>query len=92
MGARPLNETEWVRCITATDDVYAEIAQSVSKHGSHAQSNLEAGDPNLMYNLAEEFGEVAHALTYDADPTELRKELIQVAAMAVAWVMVLDRE
>lgn len=71
-------------------DVADERARSIEKHGPHAQDNLTPGDPNLFYNLAEEFGEVAHALTYDGDPILLRKELIQTAAMALAWVAVLD--
>jgi NTP pyrophosphatase (non-canonical NTP hydrolase) len=57
--------------------------------------------------LTEEVGEVAHELTYDAryeaelrkddDPSvtrrrALRKELVQVAAMATAWIDAIDRE
>jgi NTP pyrophosphatase (non-canonical NTP hydrolase) len=56
--------------------------------------------------LMEEVGEVAHELTYDAryeaelrqddDPEAtrrkaLRKELMQVAAMAAAWIDAIDR-
>jgi hypothetical protein len=56
--------------------------------------------------LMEELGEVAHELTYDAryeselrqddDPVEMRKrrlraELVQVAAMAAAWIDAIDR-
>jgi NTP pyrophosphatase (non-canonical NTP hydrolase) len=45
----------------------------------------------------EEVGEVAHELTYDAGAfahrhANLRKELIQVAAMACAWVDAIDRD
>lgn len=39
--------------------------------------------------LAEEFGEVARALL-DGDLQHLRQELIQVAAVAVAWAESLD--
>lgn len=56
--------------------------------------------------LMEEVGEVAHELTYDARLDEvvvpdgedrelrklaLRKELVQVAAMAAAWIDAIDR-
>jgi len=41
--------------------------------------------------LGEEFGEVCRALTYDSGEgnVELRKELIQLAAMAACWAGVL---
>jgi hypothetical protein len=48
--------------------------------------------------LAEEFGEVARLVTETVidpsrhNPRELKKELIQVAAVAVAWCEALDRE
>lgn len=72
--------------------IHLERVHSIEKHKEHAQDNLTIDDPNLFYNLAEEFGEVAHALTYDgADGLlKLRKELIQVAAMAIAWAEVID--
>lgn len=35
--------------------------------------------------LTEEVGEVARAILENDDPTHLREELIQVAAVAVAW-------
>ncbi len=48
--------------------------------------------------LAEEFGEVARLVCEQTiertrrDPTELRKELIQVAAVATAWAEAIDAE
>jgi NTP pyrophosphatase (non-canonical NTP hydrolase) len=41
--------------------------------------------------LGEEFGEVAAALTYDKDASTLRAELIDVLAVASAWVDAIDR-
>lgn len=42
--------------------------------------------------LVEEVGEVARALNDNETPGELRTELIQVAAVAVAWVEAIDVE
>lgn len=39
--------------------------------------------------LAEEFGEVAKAIL-EKKPGEVRKELIEVAAVAIAWVEAID--
>lgn len=51
-----------------------------------ARESLEAG-PSWAAILAEEVGE---ALQED-DPAKLRAELLQVAAVAVAWVEAIDR-
>ena len=40
--------------------------------------------------LVEEVGEVARAIC-DRDPEHMREELVQVAAVAVAWVEALSR-
>lgn len=72
--------------------VHQERIRSIAKHGENAQDCLFFDDPKCFLNLAEEFGEVAHALTYDSGKGlgELQKELIQVAAMAIAWADTLD--
>ena len=74
-------------------------------HGNSREDAYWTNDEWLAI-LMEEVGEVAHELTYDAryqaelradaDPTEtrkraLRKELVQVAAMAAAWIDAIDR-
>jgi NTP pyrophosphatase (non-canonical NTP hydrolase) len=41
--------------------------------------------------LGEEYGEVCHALL-EGDDHNLREELIQVAAVAMAWVEQIERE
>ena len=41
--------------------------------------------------LGEEFGEVAKAWIEGAPPEEIRKELIQVAAVAMSWADCIDR-
>lgn len=40
--------------------------------------------------LGEEFGEVAREVVEHGDDRELRKELVQVAAVAVAWIEAID--
>ena len=59
-----------------------------------ADAEMSAGSKALC--LGEEFGEVCRAVlesqgdTNDRHNTELRKELVQVAAVAVAWLESLD--
>ena len=52
-----------------------------------ADAHAEAGDLTWGHILEEEFWE---ALA-ESDPVRLREELIQVAAVAVAWVEAIDR-
>lgn len=56
----------------------------------HACEDPDTPDGYKLAVLAEEFGEVAKALNEGAYPADLREELIQVAAVAVAWVEGLD--
>jgi hypothetical protein len=52
---------------------------------------LLSADLRRLATLTEELGEVGRCLTYDQDHAgELRKELIQVAAMALAWASRLE--
>jgi NTP pyrophosphatase (non-canonical NTP hydrolase) len=62
-----------------------------------ADKTLTTGEKLAI--LTEELGEVAHAVkvraaltTNRTDDADLRKELVQVAAIALAWVESLDRE
>lgn len=54
-------------------------------------------DAGWNYILGEEYGEVQKALCENhfdyagADPGEIRKELIETAAVAIAWVEAIDR-
>lgn len=36
-------------------------------------------------------GRISHTLTYDADPSKLRAELIDILAVGTAWVAAIDR-
>lgn len=72
------------------NDVVAEYQRAYDKHHGLTPFNPEVAEQAKFVILAEEVGEVARALTPDADTPvghagDLRDELIQVAAMALAW-------
>lgn len=75
-------------------DVRDEISRAVDKHGID-RTPLNPGIPSAeaFLCIAEEFGELEHELTYDADGTpeervlNAEKEAIQTAAMAIAFVV-----
>lgn len=71
----------------------AEMARAIAKHGIE-QTPLRQDDAANLAILVEEVGEVARAMTYDegGDADALVKELVQVAAMALAWAQRLDSE
>ena len=68
--------------------VTAEFIRAQVKHQGRTPADPAMSDGERLMILVEEIGEVAHALTYDTpdDTDQLVKELIQVAAMALAWV------
>lgn len=70
-------------------DVQQEIANAVEKHGLTNTPLNPLKDPKDSFIiLAEEFGEVARALTDDeGSPENLEVELLQTAAMAIAMVV-----
>jgi NTP pyrophosphatase (non-canonical NTP hydrolase) len=74
--------------------VRAERERAHLKHGARGNSREDQpwDEKEWLPILVEEVGEVAHLLTYDADPNPrtLRKELVQVAAMASAWIAAID--
>lgn len=57
---------------------------------SCADPDMPGGDDRRYTVLGEEFGEVANALLEHRGDEALRTELIQVAAVAVAWVEAID--
>jgi hypothetical protein len=75
-------------------DIHLERVRAHAKHDAHGNSREKADylDKEWLPILVEEVGEVAHELTYDAnfDCLKLRVELVQVAAMAVAWIVAID--
>lgn len=67
--------------------VTAETERAIAKHGlAHSPIYPATSAGQCLAMLVEEVGEVAHALTYDADPVALDSELIQVAAVAAMWL------
>lgn len=70
--------------------VFAEVLRAQAKHGDRTPVNPQIGWGAKLAILVEEVGEVATA-TSRGDAVELRAELIQVAAMAAAWIESLDR-
>lgn len=79
----------------AIRDVWAELARQVKKHGDDSCPNLPANDPRWLPILVEEVGEVATEvanLDPGHEPVDLRKELVQVAAVTIAWIAAIDRE
>lgn len=78
----------------AIRDVWAEIARQVNKHGEQSCPNLPPSDPRWLPILVEEVGEAATEVAND-DPeivnTALREELVQVAAVAIAWIAAIDK-
>jgi len=69
-------------------EVAAEVERATKKHGGEAMVMPHHGVGKRLGILGEEFGEVCRATTYDnGSAVNLREELIQTAAMAVAWVV-----
>jgi NTP pyrophosphatase (non-canonical NTP hydrolase) len=78
------------------EQLRSERIRAHEKHRDHSMESWPVLSPERYLVLAEEVGEVAKEFN-DAkvegrpiDADALRKELVQVAAMAVAWVAALD--
>lgn len=80
----------------ANPEVFNEIERARLKaHMKHGENSIErtpAGSRQWLPILVEEIGEVANALTYDGPKQNLRAELIDVLAVASAWVDAIDTE
>jgi hypothetical protein len=92
---RNLTERLPDRLRVATDDLLIEYRRARAKHGAYSLDGSEINDRQRIAALVEEVGEVARLLTYDHDgpdsETELYRELIQVANVAVTWATVVHR-
>jgi NTP pyrophosphatase (non-canonical NTP hydrolase) len=62
------------------------------KHGENSIEATPAESAKWLPILGEEFGEVAGTLTYDKNVADLRSELIDLIAVASAWVDAIDGE
>jgi NTP pyrophosphatase (non-canonical NTP hydrolase) len=73
------------------DEIATErVRQNTLHPGSTARELATAGRFRALAVLLEEVGEVARALLEGEPVADLRAELIQVAAVAVAWVEGID--
>lgn len=83
-------------CVRDDHDPWREIMRAREKaHAKHGDNSIEAisaNDPRWLSILVEEIGEVANALTYDGPTGNLRSELVDVLAVASAWLAALDDE
>jgi NTP pyrophosphatase (non-canonical NTP hydrolase) len=74
-------------------EVHRERIRAHAKHSASGESieQLPADHPIWLAVLTEEVGEVANAIIeHDKTSAELRAELVQVAAVACAWIEALD--
>ena len=76
----------------AMQDISDERIRQINKWGPQYHD-----DPTWMLILSEEVGEVAKSIidrihSGNADIVETRKEIVQVAAVAVAWLECLDKK
>jgi NTP pyrophosphatase (non-canonical NTP hydrolase) len=88
------NETGSAPYSPIWDEVQAERDRAHAKHGDTSMEALPVDDLTRLTVLMEEVGEVAREFNEarhhpPLDRGRLRKELIQVAAMAGAWADVL---
>lgn len=90
-------EYPWGRMHRALQDVGVERYRQESLVGSKFVSSCATTGADAMHDadrlavLAEEFGEAAREVV-ECDRAKLRTELVQVAAVAVAWIEALDAE
>jgi hypothetical protein len=84
------------RCFRDDHDLWREIMdarlKAHIKHGANSIESIPADSPRWMAILVEEVGEVAHTQTYDGPAGGLRAELIDVLAVASAWLSAIDAE
>jgi len=82
--------------ISIADEVVGKRHAAHQKHGANSIESIAGTDPFWLAILGEEFGDVAHELTYDANATlgeqlnGVRRELLDTAAVAIAWIAAID--
>lgn len=83
-----------VRCFRDDHEPWQEIMRARekahAKHGADSIESIPADSPRWLAILVEEVGEVANALTYDGPKDGLRAEVIDVLAVASAWLAAID--
>lgn len=80
-------------------EIHNERREAHLKHGANSMERQTVDSPRRLPILVEEVGEVAQVFndaprsllgTYPPDLDDLRAELVQVAAMAIAWIAAID--
>jgi NTP pyrophosphatase (non-canonical NTP hydrolase) len=84
--------------VLSENTIYAVIREANRAHDKHKAAGGSLLDPSLTVErklaaLMEECGEVAHELSYDVslNLADLKKELIQVANVALTWYEYISR-
>jgi hypothetical protein len=83
--------------VNVWDEICAERIRAHTKHADTSMESMGVFSADRVAILVEEVGEVAREMNemrhHDRWRTEqLRKELVQVATMAVAWIAACDGE
>jgi NTP pyrophosphatase (non-canonical NTP hydrolase) len=75
-------------------DIHRERIRAHKLHDDHGQSmeRREYTDSRWLPVVVEEVGEVARVLCDGENTNRLRAELVQVAAMVIAWIEAIDLE
>jgi NTP pyrophosphatase (non-canonical NTP hydrolase) len=72
--------------VSTFDMIRAEYNRAAAKHWPDTPRNSSLTNHERLPKLVEEVGEVAMALNDGDDDDRIIEELVQVAAMAVAWI------
>ena len=70
--------------------IQAEALRTHCRHAEHSVLSKDMTNGERLAILVEAVGEVASTLASDGDTANLETELIQVAAIAAAWVEALN--
>lgn len=85
-----------MHCYRDDHALYREVLHArLEAHEKHGANSIEVeppDSPRWLAILVEEIGEVANSLTYDGPQDNLRAELVDVLAVAAAWVSAIDRK
>lgn len=78
---------------TVYGDVHRERLRAHTKHEARSLERASwTEQARWLRTVGEEHGEVCRALCDDEGPERLRAELVQLAAMTVAWIEAIDQE
>ncbi len=85
-------QDRWMAMPKPYFDIHWERIKAWEKHGHEDYDMESVGWQHYLRLpvLVEEVGEVGKAIIEEG-PEELRKELVQVAAMAAAWIDAIDQ-